>query len=141
MKEYIGGSEETGTIQEEIPEIQSRTPPVLDSSQFLNISDEDVETIYELIDEFMKDSPVYLSDLQEAVRSGDQDRIYEKAHRLKGLVANAGGKKLQEMVLKIENSVRQGRFEQDHFSFDVLEKELKRLARVLRKTDWKSLCH
>ncbi len=133
--------EETGTIQEEIPEIQSRTPPILDTSQFLDISDEDEETIYEFIDEFMKDSPVYLDDLQEAVRSGDQDRIYEKAHRLRGLAANAGGKKLQEMVLKVENRVRQGRFDQDHFSFDSLEKELKRLARVLRKTDWKSLCH
>ncbi|MCP4103939.1 MAG: AAA family ATPase [Desulfobacteraceae bacterium] len=114
--------------------------PVLNTEQLLDISDSDEETIDELVSEFMKDAPVYLDDLRKAAGSGDNDQIYEKAHRLKGLVSNAGGERLREMALEIENSTRQGTFDAESANFDLLETELEFLKQAIEETDWESLC-
>ncbi|MCP4347633.1 MAG: response regulator [Desulfobacterales bacterium] len=119
---------------------EKETALLLNTSQLLDISDKDEETICELIDEFMKDSLVYFENLRDAVRSGDQDQVFNTAHRLNGLAANAGGEKLCEMVIEIENSARQGKFDPDHINLESLEKALENLTVVLSETDWKLLC-
>ncbi len=131
-------SEQAKTVQAEIQGSPDKTFPVLDPGQLLNISSNDEEIIQEVIDEFMKDAPVYLKDLEKAAESGDNNQIYEKTHRLKGLVSNAGGKKLRKMVLEIENSAREGVF--DNANLSLLETELENLKQAIEETDWKSLC-
>ncbi|MCP4112122.1 MAG: response regulator [Desulfobacteraceae bacterium] len=134
-------SERGAEKKETEPVNEKETALLLNTSQLLDISDKDEEIICELIDEFMKDSLVYFENLREAVRSGDQDQVFNTAHRLNGLAANAGGEKLCEMVAEIENSVRQGKFDPDHIDLESLEKALENLTVVLSETDWKLLCN
>ncbi len=114
--------------------------PVMNPGQLLDISGHDEETIRELIHEFMKDAPAYLDDLTDAVRTGDAKRIFRKAHRLKGLAANAGGEKMREMLLEIENGARGGEFDPAAWSLPLLETELDHLKKTLEETDWAELC-
>ncbi|MCP4102943.1 MAG: Hpt domain-containing protein [Lentisphaerae bacterium] len=86
----------------------------------------------------MKDAPIYLKDLEKAVESGDHSQIYEKTHRLKGLVSNAGGEKLWATVFEIENDAQEGVF--DNTNLSLLEAELENLKQAIEETDWKSLC-
>jgi len=114
--------------------------PVLNPGQLLDISDNDPELIIELIEEFLKDTPLYLKELQEAVNSGNQSGIAKKAHRLNGLIANCGGERLLEVGKEIEIGARQGRYDKEKNNLDLLETELNRLKQALSETDWKSLC-
>ncbi len=143
--EYHAEKNETEFVNKEIleneNENENETVSLLNTSQLLDISDKDEDIIYELIDQFMKDSPVYFENLRDAVRSGNQEQVYNMAHRLYGLSANAGGEKLCEMIFEIENSVRQGKFDPDCVGFESLEKTLKSLIQALSETDWKSLCN
>ncbi|MDM8515432.1 response regulator [Desulfobacterales bacterium HSG16] len=114
---------------------------VLDNTQLLDISDKDDEMIIELIEEFMKDAQVYLDELKDAISSDNQEEIYKKAHRLKGLAANAGGERLGTMVLEIEKKGRQESLNSDDVDFTLLETELGQLKTALKETDWKTLCN
>ncbi|MCP4349230.1 MAG: AAA family ATPase [Desulfobacterales bacterium] len=131
-------SEYSEPVQADILENPGKMFPVLDSRQLINMSDNDEKTIQKLISEFMKDAPVYLKDLRKAVDSGDNSQVYNKAHRLKELVSNAGGKKLRELFFEIENSTLKGIFH--NADFFLLETELENLKQALKQTDWKSLC-
>ncbi|MCP4112043.1 MAG: AAA family ATPase [Desulfobacteraceae bacterium] len=131
-------SESEYSVQADILENPGKMFPVLDSRQLINMSDNDEKTIQKLISEFMKDAPVYLEDLRKAVDSGDNSQVYNKAHRLKELVSNAGGKKLRELFFEIENSTLKGIFH--NADFFLLETELENLKQALEQTDWKSLC-
>ncbi len=112
----------------------------LDVAQLLDISDRDEETIGELIVEFMKDAPVYLDELENAIRTGDQEGIHKEAHRLKGLAANAGGTELVALTQDIEKGARQGNLAPGDVDFTLIDNGLQRLTRALKETDWKALC-
>ncbi|MCP4687497.1 MAG: response regulator [Desulfobacterales bacterium] len=124
----------------ETRENRERPLMLLNPGQLIDISGNDEETIRELIAEFMKDAPRYLNDLEEAVRGGDAVRVFKTAHRLKGLVANAGAEKLQQMVLEIENGAREGSVDSEKIDLASLAAELAKLERALGQTDWKTLC-
>ncbi|MCP4352227.1 MAG: response regulator [Desulfobacterales bacterium] len=143
LLKFCTAHQETGkyeTRDKPEPEKEDKILPVLCVSQLLDISDNNEETIQELIEEFMKDAPVYFDDLKDAIKSGGHDEIYKKAHRLKGLASNAGGEKLQGMIAEIENSARQKKFNAENTDLVLLEAELESLKQALRETDWKSLC-
>ncbi len=114
---------------------------MLNPSQLLDISDHEEELIRDLIREFMKNAPVLLDNLRDAMDSGDQKRISEQAHQLNGLTANLGGERLLELGLAIEQSARGGRFNPADYDTAPLARELERLQRALMESDWKLLCH
>ncbi len=138
-------SKQTGKEESLEPEGE-KTPekdddlPELNPEQLLDIGDHDEELILELIDEFLKDAPVYLQELREAFTSGDQDWIAKKAHKLNGLAANSGGMRLLDMGLKIENTARKGILDPKMIDIDLLYNELGVLKQTLMETDWRSLC-
>jgi len=113
---------------------------VLNPEQLLDISDYDEELILELVEEFLKDAPVYYNDLQEAFASSDQDQIEKKAHRLNGLVANCGGVRFLEMGRDIESSAGQKKFEFRSNASGLIKTELDHLTDALRLADWNFLC-
>ncbi|MCP4348844.1 MAG: response regulator [Desulfobacterales bacterium] len=134
-----GKQEIVETDEEEIPG-ESDELPRLDTEQLLDIADHDEELILELIGEFLKDAPLYLQELHEAIISGDQYRIVKEAHRLNGLAANVGGMQLFDMGLKIENPARKGILDLKMIDIDLLYNEFEALKQTLMKTDWRLLC-
>jgi len=114
--------------------------PVLNPEQLLDISDHDLELILELIDEFLKDAPVYIQDLREAAASGDQEKITKKIHRLNGLIGNCGGERFLEAGREIEKKAGSGIFDEKEKWLCLLELELENLTDALKHADWKSLC-
>ncbi|MCP4107099.1 MAG: response regulator [Desulfobacteraceae bacterium] len=137
--EQTGKQEIVETDREKMPE-QSDELLRLDTEQLLDIADYDEELILELIGEFLKDAPLYLQELQEAIISGDQYRIVKEAHRLNGLAANVGGMQLLDMGQKIENPARKGILDLKMIDIDLLYNEFEALKQTLMKTDWRLLC-
>jgi signal transduction histidine kinase/CheY-like chemotaxis protein len=119
----------------------SHAPPVLNPSQLLDICDHDEALIRELIVEFDKETPNLLDKLQEAVDSGDQDRILKTAHKLNGVVANCGGERFLHASLKIEKAARENEFDAQIHDISLLKRELDCLQQALGETDWKAACN
>ena len=112
----------------------------LDPAYLLDISGNDPEIISALVQQFLQDEPGYLRELKDAIDQGDQDIIHKKAHRLKGLVANAGGQRSYNLIMALESSDREGRFMPDVLDCGPLEAEIKCLRKALAETDWETLC-
>jgi signal transduction histidine kinase/CheY-like chemotaxis protein len=119
---------------------ESQTPPVLNPSQLLDITDHDEELIRELVDRFAMVAPILLSALQKAIESGDQERIMKTAHKLNGVAANCGGERFFKAVLEIEKAAREDEFDAQIIDISFLEKELEYLTQALEETDWSMAC-
>ncbi|MCP4112041.1 MAG: AAA family ATPase [Desulfobacteraceae bacterium] len=117
-----------------------QTEDLFDPAQLLDITDNDEEIIHELIKEFIKDMPIYFDDLRDAVTSGYHEQIYKKAHRLKGLVANVGGKKAYEILFDMEHNAKKQIADTDNIDLAGLKSELELLKQELENTDWDILC-
>jgi len=61
-----------------------------------------------LIDLFLRELPHYVEAMQQAAEVGDGEKLYMAAHKLKGSVANLGGKRLMTLCSQIETWGRAG---------------------------------
>jgi two-component system, sensor histidine kinase and response regulator len=116
-------------------------PPILNPSRLLDIGDRDEELILELVGEFVKEARMLLNTLQQAIESGNRDRIVEKAHKLSGVVATCGGERFLEASIKIEKAAREGKLDPNIMDISLLERELEYLKQALGETDWKAACN
>jgi len=63
---------------------------------------EEPELFEELVELFIKDSRHHLEELEEALRSGDSERLERTAHTLKSSSANIGARSLSRLCAQIE---------------------------------------
>ena len=113
---------------------------VLNPQNLLDISGSDPDIIRLLITEYLRDAPLYLEELKSAIQEEDQELIYKKSHRLRGLTANAGGERVQAILNDIENKIRQGKYIPDIVDMAPLESEMKQLHQTLLEMNWQALC-
>ncbi|MBL8398401.1 MAG: response regulator [Candidatus Accumulibacter sp.] len=64
-----------------------------------------------VIDAYIKDTPLRLSQLQAANLAGDLQALRKAAHTLKSASANVGAKRLSRLCQEIEESARNGHFD------------------------------
>jgi len=77
---------------------------VLDWAGFLERAMDDENIAKEIFDEFLKEIPTRIDNINKAVKKGDVLELKKKAHTLKGSSANTGAVGLQEIAYKIEQS-------------------------------------
>ncbi|MCP4116644.1 MAG: transporter substrate-binding domain-containing protein [Desulfobacteraceae bacterium] len=138
LEKYFAATPGPGGVAE--VEGDTLEPVVLNPEILLDISGCDPEIIDALIQAFLGDVSGYLEELKEAVTKEAPDLIYKNAHRLQGLVANAGGEKVREMIVEIENLARQEKTMSATIDLTLLEREIERLREALIQTDWETLC-
>lgn len=68
----------------------------------------DHDLLLELVDAFVKDSPLQLASLRDAIRDGDLPTARRAAHTLKGNSRYFGANSLVEVALALEEQARQG---------------------------------
>jgi signal transduction histidine kinase/CheY-like chemotaxis protein len=119
---------------------ESHAPLVLNTSQLLDITDNDEELIRELIGRFDEEATILMNALQDAVEDGDRDLVMKTAHKLNGVVGNFGGERLFEAGLKIEKAACQDEFDPQTIDISLLKGELEYLKQALEQIDWKTAC-
>lgn len=80
---------------------------VFDYDDFLYRIDGDVDLLKEVIEIFLKDTPVLLADLYSAIKSGDTNAVERAAHTLKGAAANISAIKMQSLSQQIQLALRE----------------------------------
>jgi HPt (histidine-containing phosphotransfer) domain-containing protein len=91
----------------------------------------DVGLLNEMVDLFMRELPVELTTLGEAVSSGDANAVERAAHKLKGSVANFAAGPAVEAALKLEVLGRSGSLAESASAYAELEIEINRLKSAM----------
>ncbi|MDM8538293.1 response regulator, partial [Desulfobacterales bacterium HSG17] len=86
-------------LEKEVPEQQ-----ILDWAGFLERAMDDEELAREIFDEYLKEIPIKIDNINKAIDKGDALYLKREAHTLKGSSANTGAGALQDIAYKIEQS-------------------------------------
>lgn len=105
--------------------------PVLERDRLDETLAGDLEMIREFIGIFVDEIPEIISQLEEAIDKSDMECAEDIAHKLKGAAGDAGGIRLYQVSLEIEQVAREGNSENCkkfmrfvHNEFDSLKKAL-----------------
>ena len=79
---------------------------IIDLKDFMERVQDDKELLVELLDIFQEDFVGKRQVLDEAVKSGDTNKIKEVAHSLKGASGNISAKEMHANFLKVEAAVK-----------------------------------
>jgi len=86
-------------------------PPTLDFARVEEATGGDYEFMKELVDLFLEDAAERLRELEEAVASGDADKLGKCAHKLKGSSANVGADHMSHLARSLEERAKQANFD------------------------------
>jgi PAS domain S-box-containing protein len=93
--------------------VQPVGEPVIDESLLDNLRQEmRGRGVNWLIDIFLSELPNYLNAITQAIELDDSEKLYMAAHKLKGSVANLGGKRLIALCIQLETLARAGALNQ-----------------------------
>lgn len=103
-----------------------------DKDEMLEQFDGDVEFINELIDTFVSGIHDQMSNIKEAIDSGDCRALDESAHRFKGASSNFGKNAVFETSLKLETMGKGGCMDGALEVYGQLEKDVERLKAAFK---------
>jgi HPt (histidine-containing phosphotransfer) domain-containing protein len=86
--------------------LEANSPVLFDKDLALSRVGGDIELLKEIAILFLDDYPKSLSELREAVESGDAKRVERSAHGLKGSVSNFGARSAVDAAFELETMGR-----------------------------------
>ena len=124
MDDYISKPVRFGMIQAALNKIakpaDASTPSSRSPSDKGNTIEASVAELYrefgdeaaaELLDTFLRDTPLSLAELASLAKSGDREKFARAAHSLAGSCSIFGLQDIREAALKLEDAARQGSFQ------------------------------
>jgi CheY-like chemotaxis protein/HPt (histidine-containing phosphotransfer) domain-containing protein len=85
----------------------------------------------ELIDLFLRDTPLKIQDMQAAIARSDSRALKESAHGLKGSASNLGAQRLSNLCLELEKLAGDGKLAEAANLFNQVTEEYGRVCLVL----------
>jgi HPt (histidine-containing phosphotransfer) domain-containing protein len=85
--------------------------PVLDQQvldELRQYSDDEQDLVQELVTLFLRETPMQLLALQQALNEANSEEVQRRSHRLKGSAGAIGASRLREMCEQIELYARNG---------------------------------
>ena len=87
----------------------------------------------ELIDLFLRDTPVKIQDLQSAIARSDAPALKESAHGLKGSASNLGARRLARLCADLEKRSEAGALAEAAELFAQVTEEYARVCFILEQ--------
>lgn len=79
--------------------------------ELLDMCDGDHSSVAELIETFLDDSPVRVTEVQHGIQAGDLEQVERAAHSLKGSAGNIGATDLMEAAEALQLASHAGEVE------------------------------
>jgi two-component system sensor histidine kinase/response regulator len=98
----------------------------------------DKDLLAELVEIFVEDYPLRLSEINEALAREDAKTVEHTAHSLKGALGNLGAEAGQRLALRLETLGRDGNLEEAKSAVDDLAKELGRIKELFSDPSWRN---
>src|SRR5712691_3873659 len=110
--------------------------PLVDISAALQGVEGDQDLLVDLFEAFQQDYPKQLAELQEAIGTGNAERMAQVAHSLKGAVGYFGAQTVHTLAHRLETMGHQAELEGASSVLQQLEQELERLSAFAAETNW-----
>lgn len=112
-------------------------PPV-DLKQLLDTLDGNKEILADLVEHFIREFPLQLTEIKKSIIAGDAKQIERTAHSLKGAVVNFGAKTAYRLASEIEGMGRTDNLQDVNQIIIRLEREMERFRDFFSDPKWKS---
>ena len=89
------------------------------------------DIVVEVVDIFVREAPVRIRAIGDALASGDRTTAAREAHTLKGSAGHLGAKTLATLCARFEDKVRAGAPFDEAFALEAIEEELARVVGAL----------
>ncbi len=93
-----------------------------------------VEFVNRMVNQFIQDATTCVNAVEVAVECGDQSRIREAAHGLKGICRNIGARRLAILCEEIEGQARAGMLAAEHETATAIKSEFSLVSSFLHET-------
>lgn len=113
--------------------------PTIDIQGTLENLGNKVDLYREIVDLFIAKIPVIHQHLVTAIRSGSLKAVLQHAHMIKGMSANIGGRRCEELALKIQEAALNDDLVTSTELLNSFSIELPRLLEALAAIDWQKL--
>ncbi len=91
------------------------------------------DDLKDILKSFLEVAPGTLSDIKQAIESGDADGLRLHAHTLKGSSANIGATELPTLCLALENQGKDGITTGLEAQFEAVESESDKVSKFLKQ--------
>jgi len=119
------------TKEDAAPRSQVLDPIVLESLQSLD-ADGEPSLLDDLIDIFLRDTPIRLGDLRKAIEANAFDTVHRVSHTLKGACAILGATHLTELCARLEEQSHENALDGAEETMQAVEQEARRVMDTLR---------
>jgi CheY-like chemotaxis protein len=103
---------------------------IANMTNLLKSLDGNEEILKELVAYFIVDYPNQLSEILDAIKTNDNDRLNKAAHKLKGTVSNFEIKTVYELALQLENMSKESITDSAYEIFSKIEQELEKFKKL-----------
>jgi len=100
---------------------------ILDFNEFMERVQDDKDLLMELLDIFAEDYQEKIASLQKAVNNNNIEEIKSIAHSLKGASGNISAKRMRELFLSMEDTVKNSDMDGANKILEDLSKEYEAL--------------
>jgi CheY-like chemotaxis protein len=121
----------SGPIPQEYPSARHAEGLPMDVNAALELVGGDPEFLREIAGLFLKDTPLTMKALDEAVKRGDALTIQREAHKLKGSVGNFSAPYAFDAALRVEILGIEGKLSEAPGAFAALQSEIQKLISEL----------
>ncbi|MBE9581743.1 MAG: response regulator [Proteobacteria bacterium] len=135
IERQLSGWAQQATEPASTEETTSIEEGVFDKSVLLGRLSGDEELFDEVISVFMKDAPMQLEQLRQALNDNDAERVRRQAHRIKGASANIGAQALSGLACEIETAGKDAKLDVAFPLVGQLEEDFEKLGSVLSDLD------
>jgi two-component system, sensor histidine kinase and response regulator len=104
LKKWLSKKSESSSSKQSLLKKEQSAEQILDWAGFLERAMDDEEIAKEIFDEYLKEIPIRIENINKALNNRDALGLKQEAHTLKGSSANAGAIGLQDIAYKIEKS-------------------------------------
>jgi HPt (histidine-containing phosphotransfer) domain-containing protein len=105
---------------------------IIDPPRIMEQFEGDLDLLQEVIELFLRDCPIRLGEMRDAIASGDSATLLRAAHSVKGSAAIFSATAAVDAALRLENLARDGDLSQAQDAFVAVERELDRLTPALK---------
>ncbi len=106
--------------------------PVIDLERALSRVADDRFILQELVDIFLRESPRWLDDLDEAIAAGDPEGVFRAAHDIKGSTEVFCADQATQAARQLERMGKKGQLDSADEAFGALQAELVWVRRALK---------
>lgn len=107
--------------------------PILDLRYLIEVSSGDKKFIADILQDYLRETEMYVAELEAAFASRSLATLLRAAHTIKGASANVGANRVREIASRLESQAQKGSVEGATILIKLLRSEVLRVKDLIER--------